>query len=659
MTPLQLSTYEDDCRGPHIGDFIIEPGPEQQKYPTSADIARTTLQDASSLPEEMPEWNNITSSSLPPNEVAPWSALRGRLHLDSSPGMHQGTPSASSITPSSILSQHHGEGAHGSWALQSTTIQNPIEHARVYLFEDSMDISEAEVQRTTNHPSLVHHSASSNSMWEAERPCRPNPNSNHDMELFLTSWRIEYEFGNVLSPINEHVRSIRQVTRPPVVSRVHIEEKTFDIQGTRWSDFGTQASEAKAIRKRYHQHPHIRQFPDSAQARRLPEGQHVFDFEQMSTVAQPWIEHYQLRNLVTTTSFNDIHYVSRSKVMSFGPSTIQPICVMDVGESSSSYNAASDFHITALSAVGTTLIAGGFRGQYVVQDLLCEFGTAPTTGYISDHPLAITNHIHGTSSRATGQPMAVFCSNDHYLRALDINTNRVLTTVAYDDIMNCSATSPNGRLRVLVGDFDGALITDADSGRVLEHASGRAMGHGFSCAWADNDIHVATAGQDCQVLVWDARNWSSPLATIATENTYPTSLRFSPVGGGRPVLIVAEAADTVSVVNAQTYATKQTIEFFGDVAGTAISVDGSQLTIANGDRQLGGLMTFSRSHFDVGSGSGDGEHVDGNGGEAARRFASSQRSDWLPECELEFHPRVRIDAKARRRRDLRLHDMLF
>jgi DNA-binding beta-propeller fold protein YncE len=430
------------------------------------------------------------------------------------------------------------------------------------------------------------------------------------------------------------------------------------MQGIDWAIFETYHAGVKTIRRRYHEHPHIRPYPPSSRARWLREAEQIFSFQQTNTIARPWIEHYQLRNLVATTSANDVHYVSRSKVMSVGPSAIQPICIMDLNTSSNPRNDASDFHITALAAVGTALVAGGFRGQYAIQDLLSEFGTEPTTGYVSNQVTAITNHLHGIHSRSSGYPLAVFCSNDHHLRTLDIHTGRIVTSVRYDDIMNCAATSPNGRLRVLAGDFEGALITDADSGRILERVHGGSSGHGFACAWADNDIQAATAGQDCQVLVWDARNWSTPLAAIATENTHPTSLQFSPVGGGSPVLVVAEAADTVSIVDARSYTARQTIDLFGDIAGTAISSDGAQLIIANGDRYLGGLMTFQRHDFGASEELFD-RRYSGGSGEYQRRRSPQERSDWLPECELDSHPRVRLDAKARRRRGLRLDDMLF
>ena len=653
MTPLPISILGDDCGMPRFGEMMFDSGTEHQKYLTSAEVARTTLQDASSQPEEWSDCNAPTFS-VALNEGMTSSALRGRLlQLESGPGMEQGTPSET-FARNSISFRLHGEGAHGPWVSQSTYGPRSADEAlHHHLFDHSMDTTDADTQHALDeYATPAQQLVSTMPTWEVERPCRPNPNSTHDMALFLASWRIEYEHGNVLSHISEHVRDIRQLSRRPLMKRRHMPDG-FDMQGIDWASFGTEFAEVKGIRRRYHQHPHIRQFPNSANARSLrPTGNH-FVFQQTNTVSRPWIEHYQLRNLVATTSFNDIHYVSRSKVMSIGPSTSQPMCVMDLDCSSNPDTLASDFHITSLASAGTTLIAGGFKGQYAVQNLYSEIGTLPTVGYVSHQPHAITNHIHSMNTRASGRPTAVFCSNDRHLRTLDLTTNRIISTIQYNDVMNCAATSPNGRLRVLAGDFEGALITDADSGRILQDVRGGSRGHGFACAWADDDITVATAGQDCQVLVWDARNWSLPLAAIATENAYLTSLQFSPVGGGAPVLIAAECADAVNVINARTYATKQTIEFFGDVAGTAISADGSQLTIANGDRHLGGLMTFDRCDFEGVEGM-DGYSVDQRG-----RFSSQQRLDWLPDCELDFHPRVRIDAKARRRRGLRLGEMLF
>lgn len=661
MTPTLLQSLVDDCGVSHIMDSAVDFGDDLRKQRMEAAVADELLLHAPTPPDSFPEWSNAPSLLL--NEASTSSALRSRLlQVEASPVIRQGTPSETFSSGNSISFRHHGEGA----AIDSRVPPNPHVHSVQPSYPDTeldpsgdaMDTADVVSGLDDDDHWIAARIPPTTSMWEAERPCRPNPNSNHDMALFLTSWRSDYEYGNVLSPISGQVRDARQMQRSPIVSVDRVLDGNCDIQGINWHTFETNASEAQMIRRRYHQHPLIRQFPTPSDAQRLRAINRTFEFQQTNNVARPWIEHYQLRNLLATTSSNDIHYVSRSKVMSVGPSTLAPTCVMDL-HSPNVGSSVTDFHITALANCGTTLVAGSFRGQFAIQNLLSEYGTEPVTGYISHHPNAMTNHIHGFNSRSNGCPLAVICSNDRYIRTLDLNTCSVASSALYDDVINCAAEAPNGRLRMVVGDFEGAMITDADSGRVLEHANGSSRGHGFACAWADNDIHCATAGQDCQVLVWDARNWSAPLSTIATENTYATSLRFSPVGGGSPLLIIAEAADTVSVVDARNFASKQNIDFFGDIAGMAISADGSQLFIGNGDRTFGGLMTFNRRDFGHADGGYGDYHRNSYHSGASRSIQSQQRSDWLPECELRSHPRVRMDAKARRRRGLRLDDIIF
>jgi WD40 repeat protein len=299
------------------------------------------------------------------------------------------------------------------------------------------------------------------------------------------------------------------------------------------------------------------------------------------------------------------------------------------------------------------IIAGGYRGEYALRDLYSEYGTDPIKGNVSNDRSAMTNHIHTFTSRTSGYPQAVFCSNDKYVRSLDCQTNSFVNIMSYDTVCNCAATSPNGRLRLLVGDFEGSVIADVDSGRTLEHLGGH-NAHGFACAWADDDIHVATAAQDCHILVWDARNWRQPLADIACEGTYATSLSFSPVGSGKRLLIAAEAADAVNIIDAETYDSKQVLDFFGDIAGTTLSADGSELFVSNSDREFGGLMSFQRtSHGNF----GHGDDSYGMNARASDRYGRRNVYDWLPEYELDYDSRVRLSAKARRRRGLALHEM--
>ncbi|KAF2432932.1 WD40 repeat-like protein, partial [Tothia fuscella] len=370
-----------------------------------------------------------------------------------------------------------------------------------------------------------------------------------------------------------------------------------DMQGIDWSKLGNTWEGARSVRKLYHQHPMVRQHPQPLSATELPDTEEFFQFRQMNMEHRAWIDHYQLRNLMVSTSHSDVYYVARSRIMHTNSSSVRASCVMDLTDPwTSSSIQAGEFRVTALASAADILVAGGYRGEYALQNLRSEYGTSPVKGFATHNRAAITNHLHTSTTRTNGSPQAIFCSNDKQVRVLDCFTDTFVNEVQYEDYVNCAATSPNGRLRLLVGDFEGSMIVDADSGRLLKHLDGH-INNAFACAWADDDIHVATAAEDCHILVWDARNWSKPLGDIANETSHTTSLHFSPLGSGKRLLIAAESADIVNVIDANTYSSKQVLPFFGDIAGVSISVDGSQLLVANGDRKFGGLITYQRDDY--------------------------------------------------------------
>jgi hypothetical protein len=149
-------------------------------------------------------------------------------------------------------------------------------------------------------------------------------------------------------------------------------------------------------------------------------------------------------------------------------------------------------------------------------------------------------------------------------------------------------------MRVVVGDFQETLITNAENGRPFETLKTH-TDDAFACAWADDGIHVATAAQDSTIVVWDARYWAEPLTVLTSELSIPRALRFSPVGSGPRVLVAAEADDYISIINAQTFESKQTFDFFGPLGGVTFTPDGQSLFIANGERRFGGIIELERT----------------------------------------------------------------
>lgn len=327
-----------------------------------------------------------------------------------------------------------------------------------------------------------------------------------------------------------------------------------------------------------------------------PDTESYFAFKRYDTKHHPAVPHFQLRNLMAAPSRSSIFYADRDVVRRADCHGSSAEVAMDLTKELTDLE---KFQITTLAASQDVLIVGGFEGEYAMTGLTGSSSSSkkPTIGRITDRArdskTFITNHIHLAPSRTSYSPTAVISYNDHRLRVLDCATNKFTHSFGYSKAVNCSATSPNGRMRVVVGDFCDTYITNAETGQPFETLKTHTDG-AFACDWADDGIHVATAAQDSTIVIWDARNWSSPLAVLQSELSIPRCLRFSPVGGGPRVLVSAEADDYVSIINAQTFASKQVFDYFGRTAGISMTPDGGSLFLANSEAHFGGIMEFER-----------------------------------------------------------------
>lgn len=254
--------------------------------------------------------------------------------------------------------------------------------------------------------------------------------------------------------------------------------------------------------------------------------------------------------------------------------------------------------ITTLDANYGVLLAGTFNGDYVLQSLYTENNKSFSDGQIGGIN-GITNHMQIHMSRNNARPVAAIASNDNMFRLMDIETESFITTRSYPFAPNCSALSPDRRLRVVVGDDCDVLITHAETGEVLQRLTGH-RDYGFACDWSDDGYTVATGFQDRGIKIWDARRWrnssgaSTPLHTLRTEMSGVRGLRFSPLGTGRNVLVAAEEADVINIIDAQSFRAKQTLEIFGEIGGVAFANSGQDLNILCCDTSRGGLLQLTR-----------------------------------------------------------------
>ncbi|KAH7076458.1 WD40-repeat-containing domain protein [Paraphoma chrysanthemicola] len=455
-------------------------------------------------------------------------------------------------------------------------------------------------------------------------------------------------FFHYLAPEKPTVPGLDLIQVPDSITRDDLQGDRYDAQGIDWVVRNTTRSHVRS--KRYE--CESAKLPRSLQEVRAyipptPNTDSFYRFRRNNTTHRAFFPHFQLRNVLTATSRNDIYYAAGHRVFRTDAEGSSSDVMIDLSK-----RLTPDGSITTIASTDSVLIAGAFDGEYAITNLTSEYGTPCTFGRTSDFSAdtksRIVNHMHLYESRTTYHPQAVLCSNDHRLRVLDCATDKFVRSFTYSAAVNCAATSPNGRMRVVVGDFQETLITNAETGQPFETLNSH-TDDAFACAWADDGIHVATAAQDSTIVVWDARYWERPLTVLTSELSIPRSLRFSPVGSGPRVLVAAEADDYINIINAQTFESKQVFDFFGPIGGTTFTPDGQSLLIANGERRFGGIIELDRTGWaENNTRRRDYDGIDWDG----------PMTDWAYDDRLTDHDRVSCGDAERSRRCVNLDSIV-
>lgn len=420
----------------------------------------------------------------------------------------------------------------------------------------------------------------------------------YDVAEFLDHWDIQYYMGEagLMHVGDERKERWRPPNRAPSAN--------YDLQGLNWAALSTSRSQARLARKMLYPLRYSWTRPAAYDDNSPCRQQCMYAPTDFYPQHRANHSHGQLRNVLAARSRNDVFYASKSRVMHTSLSCpAYTDVVVNFSGASTNPNQAGDAHITTIAVSPATdfegycndavLVTGGLEGEYSLLNLNSALGDRPTEGYVTVAEQKETTHVHILGHRRTGALGAAFCSNDSKVRLLDIGTNSWSAEFAYEHQINCAATSPDGRLRMIVGDSCESLITDAERGNVL-FSMQQHTGYGFACAWAADGRHVATGSEDGKVVVYDARRWDVPLANLSCEMSCARSLHFTTSNRGGASLVVAESDDIVSVYDAMNWYDKQTIDFFGSVVGAVSVDDGQELIVANGDETVGGLMVFER-----------------------------------------------------------------
>jgi hypothetical protein len=441
---------------------------------------------------------------------------------------------------------------------------------------------------------------------------------------FFNYWRERYvndapPYYSLISDLASKHNSFK-VQRPMKVSIDELGKEYDDVQGIHWSRFRTTKVQAREVRRMtYRNHRNVpichkkigfgtpgykAHFHDNI----VPSPDTYFNFREMNMKYRPAFSHFQLRHCLSAWSKNAVFYSHRpddddlddgTKIMCYNPEADTSECAMNLTKLTDK-DAPKLGRVTTLTAGDGVLVAGSIEGVYAIKSLSDTFETEPTTGIITEDSNCSTNHIHTILDRNSGLPQAIISSNDKTIRTLDCTTNKFTRAHFFPYQVNCSATSPDGRLRLLVGDDTIPIVSNAETGKIIAGLPNH-KDYGFACAWAPDGITMATGHQDGLVQVWDARKMKQSIHTLSMEMGGCRAMQFSPLGSGKRVLVLAEPADFVHVVDAQSYESKQSVDFFGEIAGISMPPDGSRLYIANSDNSnnsnshYGGLMEFERS----------------------------------------------------------------
>ncbi|KAH7218328.1 hypothetical protein ACKRZS_008313 [Fusarium odoratissimum] len=372
----------------------------------------------------------------------------------------------------------------------------------------------------------------------------------------------------------------------------------YDIQGLDWASMNTTREYARQIRcatfRNYvNKQGSDRWSPHMADVA-IPPTQNFMRFKRFLIRQDVYLAHFQLRSVLACPSISQVYYPGRRGINRINTVTGKVELVLD-----NSHIHGLGALISALDANHGAMFAGTCNGEYYLKSLDSEDKRDFAEGVITSNMGGITNHVQIYQPRRSSGPVAAIASNDEGFRVLDLSTQQFLMQSRYRFPLNCSRISPDGRLRVMVGDDFKVLITDADTGEIQQELSGH-RDYGFACDWSDDGWTVATGFQDKGVKVWDARRWcdargvSTPLCTIRSDMAGVRNLRFSPVGSGERVLVAAEDADIVNIINAQTFGKKQTVDFFGEIGGVAFTNGGHELNVLASDRHRGGLLQLER-----------------------------------------------------------------
>ena len=409
-----------------------------------------------------------------------------------------------------------------------------------------------------------------------------------------------------LAPINESAKTLDSDDR--LLIKACDLRPGENLQGISFEALEVTQADVESLRKRLVSKPtsnpnYLRRIRENKEKEavppsRLPIGDvSHFRFRSMNLQHKPLVPHFQLRHTLSASCKNAVFYARGRHVYCYNSESDVSRRVLEV--KSADVDALTRVQgIGCLKVKNDLLIAGDEHGRATLKYVSSSYDEHTENILICDGSPQhrMLNHVSIYDQRRSGLPQATFCPNDSTIRTLDCQTSQIIYKHTLDWPANCSAISPDGRLRLVVGDGCEPLVMDAEKGNVIYRLPNH-DDYGFACDIADNGIYMATGNQDGKAQIWDCRNFSQPLQVIEANTICIRSVQFSPVGSGRRVLIMADDVDSISVVDATTFQSQQQFDFLGDISGISLVPEGDKLFVGISDSTFGGIAEFDRCDY--------------------------------------------------------------
>ncbi|KAI4371600.1 hypothetical protein MLD38_009929 [Melastoma candidum] len=376
--------------------------------------------------------------------------------------------------------------------------------------------------------------------------------------------------------------------------------KGKDIQGIPWERLSV--TREKYRKTRIEQYKNYENVPQSGESSEKDckmtkkDGNH-YEFWRNTRSVKSTILHFQLRNLVWSTTKHDVYLMSHFSIIHWSSLTCKKTEVLDVyghvapceKHPGSLLEGFTQTQISTLAVWDNLLIAGGFQGE-----LICKRLDRPGVSYCCRTTYddnAITNAVEIYRS-PSGTVHFMASNNDCGVRDFDMEKFVISKHFTFPWPVNHTSLSPDGKLLVIVGDSRDGILVESQRGKPVSQLHGH-LDFSFASAWHPDGRTFATGNQDKTCRIWDIRNLSKSIAVLKGNLGAIRSIHYTSDG---QFMSMAEPADFVHVYDTKSgYEKEQEIDFFGEISGVSFSPDTESLFIGVWDRTYGSLLQYNRS----------------------------------------------------------------